>query len=65
MNLDATRALVREAAAAGVERFVFASTCSNYGARWPTTSSRPRTWELNPVSLYAETKVAAELDVLA
>ena len=38
VNLDATRALVREAAEAGVERFLFASTCSNYGRIGETTS---------------------------
>ena len=31
VNVDATRAVVADAEAAGVERFVFASTCSNYG----------------------------------
>ena len=64
VNLEATRALVREAAEAGVERFVFASTCSNYG-RLDGDHVATEDWELKPVSLYAETKVAAELDVLA
>src|SRR5215217_21922 len=31
VNLDATRALLEDAKRAGVRRFVFASTCSNYG----------------------------------
>jgi glycosyltransferase involved in cell wall biosynthesis len=31
VNVDASRALVEDAATAGVERFVMASTCSNYG----------------------------------
>jgi len=30
VNLEATRALVRDSADAGAERFIFASTCSNY-----------------------------------
>ena len=64
VNLDATRALVREAAEAGVERFLFASTCSNYG-RLEGDNVATEEWELKPVSLYAETKVEAELDVLA
>ncbi len=64
VNLGATSALVREAASEGVERFVFASTCSNYG-RVNGDAVADEEWELNPISLYAETKVAAELDVLA
>ena len=64
VNLDATRALVREAAEARVERFLFASTCSNYG-RLEGDNVATEEWELKPVSLYAETKVEAELDVLA
>ena len=64
VNLDATRTLVREAAEVGVERFLFASTCSNYG-RLEGDNVATEEWELKPVSLYAETKVAAELDVLA
>jgi len=31
INLDASLALIEESQHAGVERFVFASTCSNYG----------------------------------
>jgi nucleoside-diphosphate-sugar epimerase len=65
INLDATRALVQEAAAAGVGRFVFASTCSNYGKMEDADAFATEEWELRPVSLYAETKVAAELEVLA
>ncbi|HEX7079602.1 MAG TPA: NAD(P)-dependent oxidoreductase [Gammaproteobacteria bacterium] len=48
----------------GVERFVFASTCSNYGISDPSglaTESSP----LRPLSVYAETKVAAEREILA
>jgi nucleoside-diphosphate-sugar epimerase len=64
VNLEATSALVREAAKAGAARFVFASTCSNYG-KIDDDAMANEEWDLNPVSLYAETKVAAELDVLA
>ena len=43
----------------GIDRFVFTSTCSNYGLR---ESEEPATEdsELSPLSLYAETKVAFE-----
>jgi nucleoside-diphosphate-sugar epimerase len=65
INLEATRGLVQEAAAAGISRFVFASTCSNYGKMQDAGAFATEEWELRPVSLYAETKVAAELEVLA
>jgi nucleoside-diphosphate-sugar epimerase len=65
VNQGATTALVSEAAAAGVRRFVFASTCSNYGKMTDGNAFATEEWELRPVSLYAETKVAAELEVLA
>jgi len=65
VNLAATRALVSEASGAGVGKFVFASTCSNYGKMQDGDTFATEEWELRPVSLYAETKVAAELEVLA
>jgi nucleoside-diphosphate-sugar epimerase len=64
VNLDATRGLLEDADSAGVERLVFASTCSNYG-RIDGEVVAIEEFPLNPVSLYAETKVAAELAVLA
>jgi nucleoside-diphosphate-sugar epimerase len=63
VNLDATKALLHDAERAGVERFVFASTCSNYG-KMNGGGYADEKFELKPVSLYAETKVAAELEVL-
>jgi nucleoside-diphosphate-sugar epimerase len=65
VNLEATLALTAEAARAGVRRFVFASTCSNYGKMAEGDDWVTEDWELRPVSLYAETKVAAELEILA
>jgi len=64
INVDATVALLEDAEEAGVERLVFASTCSNYG-RMPADALADEACELRPVSLYAETKVAAEQHVLA
>jgi nucleoside-diphosphate-sugar epimerase len=52
-----------DAGAAGVERVVFASTCSNYG-KMNGNGLADEEFELSPVSLYAETKVAAEAEVL-
>jgi nucleoside-diphosphate-sugar epimerase len=64
INVDASRALVGEAAAAGVNRFVFASTCSNYGRMADPTVRIDETAELAPVSLYAEHKVEVERELL-
>ena len=63
-NLEATEALVRDAKSVGVDRFVFLSTCSNYG-KLEEGGLATETWALNPLSTYAETKVAAEMAVLS
>ena len=58
-NVEATKKVFEQAVDLGVERFVFASTYSNYGLSvegQPVTEESP----LNPQSLYAETKIAAE-----
>jgi nucleoside-diphosphate-sugar epimerase len=60
INLDASQALYRQAAEHGVERFVFASTCSNYGKMDDPHAYVDERSPLRPVSLYAETKVAFE-----
>lgn len=52
--------LFEAAERAGVKRFVFASTCSNYGKMPDPDSFVVETSELNPVSLYAELKVKFE-----
>ena len=64
VNFEATKKLVDDATRAGVDRFVFASTCSNYGKR-DNGSLATEDDDLKPVSLYAETKVAVELDILS
>lgn len=58
-NVEATKRVFEQAAALGSARFVFASSYSNYGL---SPDGRPVTEEspLNPQSLYAETKIAAE-----
>jgi len=60
VNVQATRALVQDAHSAGVERLVFASTCSNYGRMADPSVPITEDGELRPVSLYAEQKVAME-----
>jgi nucleoside-diphosphate-sugar epimerase len=64
VNVEGTRALVADARNAGVERFLFASTCSNYGRMADPTVPIDETGELRPVSLYAEQKVAMERALL-
>jgi nucleoside-diphosphate-sugar epimerase len=63
VNFDSTKALLGDAEQAGVERFIMASTCSNYG-RLNGNTLADEAAELKPVSVYAETKVAAESEVL-
>jgi len=65
VNVDGTRDVVADAEAAGVERFIFASTCSNYGRMADPLVPIDETAPLSPVSLYAEQKVAIETDLLA
>ncbi len=58
-NVDATKFVLQQANDLGAERMLFSSTYSNYGVAVdgkPVTENSP----LNPQSLYAETKVAAE-----
>lgn len=59
-NLDGSHVMIDAARAVGVQRFVFASTCSNYGKMADSDALVDESSALNPVSLYAETKVAIE-----
>ena len=64
VNLESSLALIEESRRAGVSRFLFASTCSNYGKMKDSTQYVDEESELSPVSLYAETKVAVEKALL-
>ncbi len=64
INLNGTLAVARAAREAGVRRFIFASSCSMYGASGTDTlldESAP----LRPLTAYAETKVRAEEELSA
>ncbi len=63
-NLISTLRLSRLCREKKIERFVFASTCSVYGAS-EGDSEITETSPLNPVSLYAETKIDCEKVLLA
>jgi nucleoside-diphosphate-sugar epimerase len=64
INLDGCTGVLEGLAGSDIDRFVFTSTCSNYGLR---SSDEPATEEseLAPVSLYAEHKVEIERRILA
>jgi nucleoside-diphosphate-sugar epimerase len=57
VNLTFTRVIAEIAKASGVRRFVFASTCSVYGA---SDEILDESSQLNPVSLYARSKIGSE-----
>jgi nucleoside-diphosphate-sugar epimerase len=60
VNVEGSHLMVEDAKRLGVERVVFASTCSNYGRMADPTTPIDETGELRPVSLYAEQKVGIE-----
>lgn len=62
INLAATRLIAEVAKGNGVRKFVFASTCSVYGA---SDGILHESSALNPVSLYARTKIASERVLLS
>jgi nucleoside-diphosphate-sugar epimerase len=62
-NSEGSKRLFERLVGSGVERFVFTSTCSNYGLR-ATEEPATEESELAPLSLYAETKVEFERFVL-
>ncbi len=64
VNLQSSLALIEESRQAGVSRFIFASTCSNYGKMKDANQYVDEESELRPISLYAETKVAVEKALL-
>jgi nucleoside-diphosphate-sugar epimerase len=61
INLQASKDLAAAAKAAGVKRFVFASSCSMYGAA--DDSARNEDSQLNPLTAYARSKAFFEDDL--
>lgn len=57
VNLSSSRLVAEVARAHGIQRFIFASSCSVYGASDQVLDERST---LNPVSLYARSKIAME-----
>ena len=61
INELATKQIVDSCKKSGVQRFIFASTCSNYGSSLGTVNENT---PLESLSLYSETKVKSESYVL-
>lgn len=61
VNLDGTLNLAKQAKQAGVERFLFSSSCSLYGAAGSSAVTEEA--DLYPVTPYGESKVAAEREL--
>src|SRR6266487_348078 len=61
VNLEGTVRLAQAAKKAGVERFLFASSCSLYGAAGSAGVAEDA--DLSPVTPYGETKVLAEREL--
>lgn len=64
VNRDGAKNLLVSAQDAHLQKFVFASTCSNYGKMPDPDGFVDESTELNPVSLYAELKVEFEQKLL-
>jgi nucleoside-diphosphate-sugar epimerase len=63
-NVDGSLFLFNKSRESHVNRFIFASTCSNYGRMSDPTQYVDEASNLQPVSLYAETKVHVERTIL-
>ncbi len=61
VNYAATRMMAEIAASSGVERFIFASSCSVYGA---SDALMDENSETAPISVYAQTKLQSERALL-
>jgi len=60
VNWHASKSLFDRAVNSGVKRFIFVSTCSNYGKMPDSSKYINEAGVLNPVSLYAKLKVKFE-----
>ena len=63
INLEASKLLFNKCNENGIKKFIFASTCSNYG-KMEGNDFLNENSPLNPVSLYAELKVKFEKYIL-
>lgn len=64
VNFEGAMHVFEAARRNGVSRFIFASTCSNYGKQADPDQYASEQSELSPLSVYAESKVAVEQSLL-
>ena len=64
INDEGVRKVINLCAEKNIERFVFISTCSNYGLI-ENNDLADESYQLNPLSLYAKSKVRAEQYILS
>jgi len=64
INFEATKQLVKYSRERGIQRFIFSSTCSNYGIS-KGDEEADENYPLNPLSLYAKTKISSEQYILS
>lgn len=65
INHEATIQIAKAAKSAGVRRFIFASSCSIYGAAGGAAKALDESATFKPESAYAKSKVDSERDLLA
>ena len=63
INTKATIQLAESAKKAGVERFIFSSSCSVYGGKGATDLGIDELGEVDPLTTYAKSKVEAEKEL--
>tara|TARA_B100000700_G_scaffold113129_1_gene127219 strand:+ start:260 stop:1246 length:987 start_codon:yes stop_codon:yes gene_type:complete len=63
-NWTSTKNLIDQCIITKVEKFIFASTCSNYGKMYDSNEILNENADLKPLSLYAELKVKCEEYIL-
>ncbi len=59
INVDATQSLISSLRNRGLNKFIFVSTCSNYGLQ-PDNTPAHEASDLKPLSVYARNKVSVE-----
>ena len=64
INTDGNKLVINEAIKTGIKKFIYISTCSNYGLI-PDNHEADENYKLNPISSYAKSKVEIESYLLS
>lgn len=59
INTDGNKLVINESISSGIKKFIYISTCSNYGLI-PDNHEADENYKLNPISSYAKSKVEIE-----